>query len=535
MGHVADLVQARRRKERLAEIADLHGNHRFKTPNPRNPMKKQIVLPIALWVLNAGAQQVSELWGRNGETWTPQSRLPDFSFAGYHYGEDPLPVPDVVSNVRDFGAKGDGKHDDTQAFIRAIAETDSGAISIPAGRYLISDILWIKKPNLVLRGEGPGKTILVFPKPLDDVLPNMSATTSGRPTSNYSWSGGFVWIKGSYGIKTICPVTSESKRGGKTISVGKTTGLEIGQHIVVEIIDDDQKTLVNHLYSGDPGDTRKITKPIRLRFVSRIAAIDGKQITLERSLRFDIRQEWNPRLRSFAPTVSEVGIENLAFEFPSTPYEGHFTETGRNAIAINGAADCWVRNIRIENCDSAIFLSGMFCTADGIEIESSRKPSKGATGHHGVTLGTDCMLENFNFKTHFIHDITLSYLNAGNVAKNGKGTNLSFDHHKKANHENLFCNIDIGKGSEMWRCGGGASLGKHCGARGTFWCIRSEQDQKWPPAKFGPGSMNLVGIQTRQPSQKDPDGKWFEAIPPEALHPADLHAAQLKRRLEGKM
>ena len=495
-------------------------------------MKKQTALLLSLLVLRAGAQQVSELWGTNGEKWTPQSRLPDFSFAGYRFGEAPLPEPDVVSNVRNFGAKGDGKHDDTQAFIRAIAETASGAIFIPAGRYVISDILWIKKSNVVLRGAGPDKTILVFPKPLDDVLPNMSATTSGRPTSNYSWSGGFIWIKGGYGIKTICPVTSESKRGEKTITVEKTTGLEIGQRIIVEITDDGQKTLVNHLYSGDPGDTGKITKPIHLRFVSRIAAIDGKQITLERPLRFDIRKEWKPRLQSFDPTVREVGIENLAFEFPNTPYEGHFTETGRNAIAINGAADCWVRNIRIVNCDSAIFLSGMFCTADGIEIESQRKPNKGTTGHHGVTFGTDCMLRNFNFKTHFIHDITLAYLNAGNVAKNGKGINLSLDHHKKASHENLFCNLDLGKGSEMWRCGGGASLGKHCGTRGTFWCIRSEQDQKWPPAAFGPDSMNLVGIQTKQPSQTDPNGKWFEAIPPDNLRPADLHAAQLKRRLD---
>src|SRR6185503_6442966 len=35
--------------------------------------------------------QVSELWGRGGERWSPRSRLPDFSFAGYHFGDDPIP------------------------------------------------------------------------------------------------------------------------------------------------------------------------------------------------------------------------------------------------------------------------------------------------------------------------------------------------------------------------------------------------------------------------------------------------------------
>ncbi|RKX39850.1 MAG: hypothetical protein DRP64_13625 [Verrucomicrobia bacterium] len=494
---------------------------------------KHSIVPAILILLSSHAtaqQMYSELWGEHGEKWTPQSRLPDFSFAGYRFSEVPLPEPDMASNVRDFGAKGDGMHDDTQAFIRAIEETESGAIFIPAGRYAISDILWIKKPSLVLRGEGAEKTILVFPKSLDDVLPNPSQTTSGRPTSNYSWSGGFIWIKGNYRMASIVPITAEAKRGEKLLTLEKTKGLKPGQRVVVELSDTPEKTLVNHLYSDNPGDTAKIIHPVRTHFVSRIASIDGNRVELERPLRTDIRKEWNPQLKTFDPTVSEVGIENLAFEFPDTPYKGHFTEVGRNAIAIQSAADCWVRNVRIVNCDSAIFLSGMFCSIDGLEIESNRKPHKGTTGHHGITFGTDCMLKNFDFKTHFIHDITLSYLNAGNVAKNGKGINLSFDHHKKGNHENLFCNLDAGRGSEIWRCGGGASLGKHCGARGTFWSIRSKTNLQWPPTKFGPDSMNLVGIHTSGKTYTDPAGRWFEAIPPEDLRPADIHAAQLARR-----
>ena len=82
----------------------------------------------------------------------------------------------------------------------------------------------------------------------------------------------------------------------------------------------------------------------------------------------------------------------------------------------------------------------------------------------------------------------------------------------------------------MWRCGGGhrwadtAAPGAPSGASGA------EQDQVWPPRNFGPDSMNLVGVQTQDPSQLDPAGRWFEAIPPGRLFPADLHAAQLARR-----
>src|SRR5436190_2158657 len=82
----------------------------------------------------------SELWGRAGEKWTPQSRLPDFSFAGHHCGEQPIPDVPVAANVHEFGAKGDGETDDTAAFKAAIAATNAGAILVPAGRYKISDI-----------------------------------------------------------------------------------------------------------------------------------------------------------------------------------------------------------------------------------------------------------------------------------------------------------------------------------------------------------------------------------------------------------
>src|SRR5690606_7321796 len=108
----------------------------------------------------------------------------------------------------------------------------------------------------------------------------------------------------------------------------------------------------------------------------------------------------------------------------------------------------------------------------------------------------------------------LSYVNTGNVYKNGKGINLSLDHHKMAPYENLFCNLDVGEGGEIWRCGGGEDIGKHCAARGTFWQIKSKQKIQWPPANFGPDSMNLIGLTTNQKSQKDLHGKWFEAIPP---------------------
>jgi hypothetical protein len=480
----------------------------------------------------ASGQTHSALWGENGEKWTPESRLPDFSFAGYHCGEKPPPEVEVATNVRTFGARGDGKTDDTEAFKMAIEATREGAILIPQGTYVLSDILWIKKPSIVLRGEGFGKTILHFTTELEDVLPNMSKTTGGRPTSGYSWSGGFLWVKGADASEALSTIASEAKRGDHRLLLDKTAAVKAGDWVTVNMTDDAQKSLLTHIYSGDPGDIKKIIEPITVQFASRIARVSGKQITLERPLRWDIRKGWNPVLRSFGSTVAEVGIEELAILFPVKPYRGHFTERGMNAIAMNGVSHCWVKNVRITNCDSGIFIGGRFCTVDGLRIDGTRTASRGDTGHHGITLGQDCLIANFDVETKFIHDITFTNPQSGNVVKNGKGRNLSFDHHKRGPHENLVCNVDVGDGDQIWRCGGGASLGKNCAARGTFWCVYGKNNMPMPPEGFGPASLNIVGLKTTAKPVTDPNGKWIESIPPEELWPKDLHAAQLARRLQ---
>lgn len=68
---------------------------------------------LVLAVDRTTAAQYSRLWGKAGEAWTPQSRLPDFSFAGYRRGEKQIPRRAVDVSVKDFGAKGDGQTDDT--------------------------------------------------------------------------------------------------------------------------------------------------------------------------------------------------------------------------------------------------------------------------------------------------------------------------------------------------------------------------------------------------------------------------------------
>ncbi len=496
-----------------------------------------LILLITALVASASlssAAEFSQLWGRGGEDWSPTSRLPDFSHAGYQRGAAPLPRVANGVSVKKFGAVGDGVTDDTKAFQKALAETQRGVIEIPAGRYRITDLLEITRPGVVLRGAGSDKSVLFFPTPLNDIRPNWGQTTSGRRTSNYSWSGGFVTLRGSFRSTRLTAITSGAKRGAQQIRVASTERLKVGQEVELFQSDVAENSLAIHLYSGDAGQVDNLKGRTRMSLVTRITRIDGDTVEFDRPLRCDLRAEWKPTVRAFDPTVTESGVEALGFEFPLTPYKGHFTELGYNAVALRKVAHCWVRDVRVLNADSGIHMSGVFNTIDKIVIESKRPVDRqNCTGHHGLSLsGGDNLIVHFDIRTRFIHDITVSGFCSGNVAANGRGIDLSLDHHRYAPNENLFTDLDAGAGKRLWKCGGGAKLGKHCGARGTFWNIRSASPLRYPPLGFGPPTMNLVGLATDQRSTTSPDGVWFEAIPPAQLQPPNLYEAQLSRRLQ---
>lgn len=477
----------------------------------------------------------SPLWGASGEEWEPGSRLPDYSYAGYHRGERPLPKRKAEVSVRDFGAIGDGTTDDTAAFQRALREAPGRVIAIPAGRYVITDILEIRHSGTVLQGAGPGKSVFYVPTPLETIRPNMGATTSGRPTSNYSWSGGIVWARGRWDDRLLARVTRPAVRGERTLQVDAVDDCRVGDELRLVLRDSDDETLVNHLYAGDPGNTDKLHR-VSEDWIARIVAIDRgrSRIVFDRPLRTDVRLPWSPGLYAARSAVEEVGIEHLSFEFPVTPYQGHFTELGYNAIAFSTIRNGWVRNIMIHHADSGLFLSGANNTVTGVTWISQRTRDRGrnSTGHHGITLGgTDQLLRDFDFRTKFIHDITMSRGSAGNVACAGRAEDLTFDHHKYANHANLFTDIDAGEGTNIFRSGGGADLGRHCGAWTTWWNIRTAREVPFP-AGWATDVINVVGVRSDDPAVTNPEGRWFEPVAPERLRPENLYDAQLTRRLE---
>lgn len=496
---------------------------------PRLPILAAVALVSAAFtVVHAAPTAPKAAEDKSDPVQKALAELPDFSRAGYACGERKIPAPPAVDSVRKYGAKGDGKTDDTKAFQAALAKAKPGALMVPAGTYLLSDKLTLKTSGVVLRGAGPDKTKLLFTRPLDEIAPQPTTTSEGSPTSAYSWSGGLIQMGGWVNRKEVAAVQGRAARGATSLQVDAKPGaLEVGQELLLQVGDGGDQSLGRYLYGGEGGDLSN-WKGMGAAQSVRIAAIRGNQVKLDRPIRFELRPEWKPRLLFAKDELTEAGIEDLAIAFPSTPYGGHFKEVGFNAVSIGGAVHCFVRRLRIENADSGVFCGGRQCTLADITLASGRKPDGHlrCTGHHGISLGScDNLLTGFKFETRFIHDITVSGGSIGNVAENGTAADLALDHHCHGPYENLFCNLDAGAGTRLYFSGGGKKLGWNCGANTVFWGIKAQQPLPPPKAGWAPKSLLLVGVT---------EGKSdYRTVPVafEKLAPPNPREAQLKQRL----
>jgi hypothetical protein len=504
---------------------------------------RRLLFLAGLFIIMAAANgpagaDVSDLWGSDGKNWMPKSRLPDFSYAGYRGGFRPIPQLPVKVNVRAFGAVGDGKSDDTAAFIKAIAAVNEGAVLIPSGRYKITGVVLIHKRGVVLRGEGIDTTVLFFPRSLTDVV---GPGKDHAPGGSWSWSGGLISFEGEEPPLRLANVIASAQRGDTSLIVSTTSILMPGQWVRLVLTNTDG-SLARCLYGEKQGSPKEAYAQKLVDFVSPVESIEGNRIILKRALRTEVRLKWKPEVWAHNPSVQDVGIEDLTVEFPSARYAGHHDEPGFNAISFEGVSHGWIRRVRIRNADNGIFLRDRtkFCTVESVQFVSD--PGRLRTGygrdrgepletpvggHHGILIAgaADNIVSDFQMTFRFIHDIGVSAWAAGNVFSNGRGIDMDFDHHRRGPYENLFTEIHVGKGSRLWQAGGDLQDGAPSGVRETFWNIQTDQPQQIPVWSL---QGNFVGITTRLPTHRSEDGDWWEAVPPEQLFPANLYAAQKK-------
>lgn len=513
------------------------------------------VLGLVLISAAAGADSGQQLWREFMQSPTyNHSHLPDFSWAGYGFGEVELPEPQVVANVRDHGAAGDGQADDTEAFRAAIAaakEAGGGAILIPAGRYRLTGVVGLDDSNLVLRGEGVGRTTLFFERPLDEAVHKI---TDGSGQSWWSWSGGLVWVgpegalddegrlrtEGGWerwrDTQELGAVAAPAEQGAFEITVDESTAerLASGDLVLLNWHDPSDRSLLEFIGGHETMEQAQWNRlaGATFRWPVEIESVEGRTVTLRKPLRLPVRDGWNVLLTTPGPHVREVGVEHLTILFPRTQRKPHNRYPGYNGIYIQKAVQCWVRDVRIINADNGILTTSVAnCTITGFAIS-------GRPIHHGTYSKDthDVLFDDFHIQAQCYHGINAEGLASGVLWRRGRIDHGTFDSHRNMPFDLLREQIRL---NSKGRPGGASNAGPSLGRRAVHWNVTvTGGNADWVASPDYMPNGALVGIRgtdirrVRNPWAMPAGDKGCIVIDHGKVpNPPSLYEAQLQRRL----
>ncbi|HEY3667450.1 MAG TPA: glycosyl hydrolase family 28-related protein [Polyangiaceae bacterium] len=486
--------------------------------------------------------------------------LPEFSYAGYHFGERDLPTLQPTLEVADFGALPDDALDDTDAIRRALAAAVSKpgpvVLHFAKGRYLVSDVLYLERPQLVLQGSGsgPSGTVLFVTRPMadmprDPVIQKLEAyiaandkRAEGKVFSPFSWTGGVLWSrrKSEPAEAPLARVLSGT-RGAHTLSLDKEAALRAGSIVRLRWFNrgGDDSDMLQHMYGlagvkfgprlSDPKGDSIATEEATVK------AVSGTDLTLVQPLLHDIRPGWTVDL-VLPELMEEVGIEHLAIEFASEPYAGHHLERGFNGIYLTGLAHSFVRDVRVEHADSAILSD------DCANVTLAQIEVHGRHGHYGVHLGDvfDVLLEGFRIDSEEFHSVSFNTKSRANVATHGFIYRPSLDQHRGANQQDLFDDLSTLEDrmkSTLFEHGGADYWGPTHGAFNTFWNVHIDyRGALSTPLYLGKiadaGPARIIGLTSNTSLGFDYPGAYVEEHGADRILVPSLYRYQLRRRLE---
>ncbi len=520
-----------------------------------------------------------------------QEYLPDFSFAGFQFGEQPLGLHHQVSptifDVTEFGARGDDALDDSAGISKAVAAAHAQkgpvVVQFPPGRFILSDIIYIERSDFVMRGAGSGATQLYFPRPLmyspdppalqelREYLVKMNKRQREKhnnldlPFSQYAWSGGFIWTRvpgervKAYLDEYHQPQKAitravQGTRGSRQLQVKDTSELKAGDVVRINWYNKagENGPLVNAIYQGAEVTvgSHHWTLPEQ-PLVSQqvvISAINGKTITIKDTLLHDIGAE-GAEVASW-PHLSNVGIEHLSLQFPDAPRIAHHVEQGFNGIYLTRLFNGWVRDINIHNADSGIL------TEEVANVTIADVTTTGTNiAHYSVAMGDthNVLVKNLQVFNTVVHPLSFNTFSTRSVYTHSEVfTAPVLDQHSGANHQNLFDDIRVHVSLDdaqrkqrrfpLFK-GGGASYWKPThGAFSTFWNISVQLDNGFdsqvPITLYGVNDgpeARLVGVHGNAPLaiEYGPDA-YVEGVNHFYSSVPSLYEYQLRARLSSQ-
>lgn len=423
-------------------------------------MKKQLIFIFSIsliLIVQAEAQTIrnSRLFAdykHNKST----SILPDFSYVGYHNGNDPIPtVNHTVFNVTNYGAIPNDNLSDRAAIEAAItaAKTNgSGIIFFPPGRFRINEVgdsdtqsILINGSNIVFRGSGsgPGGTELFMSRTMQPTDPNVLYSTPKMFSIN---SGGSSALAGT--------ITTAANIGDFNITLTSKGSLVVGDRIVLTMLSTDPALLTYEIGTKTPSSTWDITtRGVEVKVYHRIKSISGNTLTLYEPLTYPINPIHNWSVSRFA-SISELGFEDIAFVGNwKTSFVHHRSwqdNSGYSIMNISRMFDSWIRRCRFTDVNVALVIS----SGGNITVQDCEVTGNG--GHEAIfnNGATNVLISNVEDKAGQWHSIGVAETSMNTVLHNVTyPSTTSFECHASQPRNTLFDNVT---GGLLTNRGGGA-------------------------------------------------------------------------------
>ena len=511
--------------------------------------------------------------------------LPDFSYAGYKCGEYDIPKDSgQVIYAQDYGVIPDDGIDDSDSLIQVMNLINSiegkVTLQLPPGRIILSDILFIERGDLIIKGSGSGAlgTEIYCPRPMmympdTEILKELREylkkfdkrqvepqNNIDLPFSQYAWAGGVIWthVPGervkSYLSKYDVPPKVKAhiltgERGTHVLTASEVIDLKVGDVVQLQLFNHEgsskSKIIVDLYKSSDVNIGSHHWNFPQLPIVRQeleIVDIVGNEIHVKTPLTITIDPEYNARIVEWKH-LKEVGIQNFKITFPDAPYVAHHVEPGNNAIYLTRLFDSWVQDVVIHNADSGILTEEIAnVTIKDIVTQGQNK------AHYTVAMAGvhNVLVENLKVFNLAEHPLSFNTFSTKNVYKNCQvHVKPILDQHSGANHQNLFDQIIVyidSKDETQYPlfAGGGAGYWKPShGAYNTFWNIEviyknglDSPNQKLLYGMSDGPYANLIGIHSNHDIKVEygPDA-YLENINAKINKVPSLYDYQLQERL----
>jgi hypothetical protein len=444
--------------------------------------------------------------------------LPDFSSCGYKKGGVALPSVETIITLKP--KSGDCREMIQQAIDELSARSPDkngfrGALLLKRGVYHVDGLLKIEAGGVIVRGEGAGidgTILLALQKNKSNFI-----TLQGHGKNDY----GIVKNSTRKIIGNYIP------SGVNELTVEQGHGFSAGEAVVIQETPNDQ--WIKDLDMAQYGWT---ANQYKMMYERTVTAIKGNVITIDIPIVDPIEDQYGGAVifkSTIIGRITNSGIENLRIE---STYENDQDENhGWNAIVLNRAEHCWVKNVVAKYfgyaCVNVDSMSAFNTIEDCAMIDPKSVTTGGRKYSFNISHGSTGNLFQRCVSWGGRHDyVTGARVPGPNVFLDCVAENTFADvgpHHRWSTGL-LFDNVYGGEIRAQNRKAMGSGHG-WAGAQTLFWnCYSTKKEIK---VESPPGAMNW-GIGCAGLKQNG-DGYWESWG--NHVSPRSLYLKQLEERL----